>query len=303
MKDTIRFQKPEINLVELIEKYRDEDKCRTALEGLRWPDGVECPRCSSESISQIKDRDQYDCNSCHYHFSVKAGTIFQDSHLPLWKWFLTIYLMIESKKGISANQIKRTIGVSYKTAWYLCHRIRNAMTETDPPKLSGKVEVDETWVGGKKKGVGHGYRGNKSIVVGVVQRGGKTRLQVVHGLDRKTLHEFIKKHTEDKTETIYTDDWPSYRGIGDHDTQHKTVTHRKGEYVVKDAHTNTIENVWSLLKRSITGTYHKLSAKHLDAYLDELEWRFNNRDNPYLFRDTLRKLIGSEALSYQSLVR
>ncbi|MCH7922924.1 MAG: IS1595 family transposase [Nitrospinae bacterium] len=292
----------EINLMELTKKYNDEDACREILEELRWPDGIGCPRCESKSISRIEKYKRFDCNSCRYQFTVTAGTIFHDSHLPLSKWFVTIYLMLESKKGVSANQIKRTIGVSYKTAWYLCHRIRAAMTEFDPPKLSGKVEVDETWVGGKKKGVGHGYRGNKSIVVGVVQRGGKTRLQVVHGLDRKTLHDFIKKHTEDKTETIYTDDWPSYRGIGDHDTQHKTVTHRKGEYVVKDAHTNTIENVWSLLKRSITGTYHKLSAKHLDAYLDELEWRFNNRNNPYLFRDTLRKLIGSEALPFQKLV-
>ena len=292
----------DINLMELTKRYNDEDACREILEELRWPDGVECPRCDSKSISRIEKYKRFDCNSCRYQFTVTAGTIFHDSHLPLSKWFVTIYLMLESKKGVSANQIKRTIGVSYKTAWYLCHRIRNAMTETDPPKLSGKVEVDETWIGGKKRGYGKGYKGNKSIVVGVVQRGGKTRLQVVHGLDRKTLHDFIKKHTEDKTETIYTDDWPPYRGIGDHDTQHKTVTHRKGEYVVEDAHTNTIENVWSLLKRSIAGTYHKLSAKHLDAYLDELEWRFNNRDNPYLFRDTLRKLIGSEALPFQKLV-
>ncbi|MDA2915431.1 IS1595 family transposase [Nitrospinae bacterium AH_259_B05_G02_I21] len=302
MSKAVKFKRPEINLIELIEKYRDEDECRIFLEELRWPDGVKCPRCNHKSISRVKKRGQFDCNSCRYQFSVTAGTIFHDSHLPLSKWFITIYLMLESKKGVSANQIKRTIGVSYKTAWYLCHRIRAAMTEIGPPKLSGKVEVDETWVGGKKRGRGKGYKGNKSIVVGVVQRGGKTRLQVVHGLDRKTLHDFIKKHTDPETDTIYTDDWPSYKGIGDYDTQHKTVTHRKGEYVVEDAHTNTIENVWSLLKRSITGTYHKLSAKHLDAYLDELEWRFNNRDNPYLFRDTLRKLISADKLEFSKLI-
>ena len=169
-------QTQELNLVSLIERFHSEEACMDYLEGLRWPDGLACLRCGSISVSRIKTRGQYDCNSCRYQFSVTAGTIFHDSHLPLSKWFVTIYLMLESKKGVSANQIKRTIGVSYKTAWYLCHRIRNAMTETDPPKLSAKVEVDETWVGGKKKGVGHGYRGNKSIVVGVVQRGGKTRL-------------------------------------------------------------------------------------------------------------------------------
>jgi len=302
MSTSVKFQKPEINLVELIEKYRDEDECRTFLEELRWPDGIECPRCHHKGISKVKKREQFDCNSCRYQFSVTAGTIFHDSHLPLWKWFLTIYMMIESKKGVSANQVKRTIGVSYKTAWYLCQRIRNAMTEPDPPKLKGIVEVDETWIGGKRKGVGHGYKGNKTVVVGVAQRGGKVRLQVVHARDRKTLHKFIKEHTAPDTEAIYTDDWPPYKGIGDHDTRHETVTHRKEEWVRDGVHTNSIENVWSLLKRSIMGTYHKISAKHLDAYLDELEWRFNNRDNPYLFRDTLRKLIGSQNISYQKLV-
>jgi transposase-like protein len=210
--------------------------------------------------------------------------------------------MVESKKGISANQMKRTLDVSYKTAWYLCHRIRAAMTEIDPTPLSGTVEVDETLVGGKRKHVGHGYRGNKTIVVGAVQRDGPMRMKVVDGADRKTLHGFIRDHTAPETELIITDEWPAYRGIADHDTRHETVNHSAEEWVRGDIHTNAVESVWSLLKRSIVGSYHKVSTKHLDAYLDELEWRFNNRDNPFLFRDTLLKLINSANMEYKELI-
>ena len=242
----------------------------------------------------------FECNSCRYQFSVTASTIFHDSHLPLWKWFATMYLMIESKKGISANQVKRTLGVSYKTAWYLCHRIRSAIPEIH--KLSEVVEVDETFVGGKRQNVGHGYKGNKTVVVGAIQRGGKAVLQVVDDRGRQTLHQFIRNATRPDTKAIYTDEWPPYKGIEDEDTKHETVNHSQEEWVRGDVHTNSVENVWSLLKRSIVGSYHKLSTKHLDAYLDELEWRFNNRDNPYLFRDTLLKLIKSENLKYNDLI-
>ncbi len=140
----------ETNLINLIERYGNEDKCRKHLEALRWHEGIKCPRCGSEKVSHIKKRDQYDCDECRYQFSVTAGTIFHDSHLPLWKWFLAIYLMTESKKGISANQLSRSLKISYKTAWYLCHRIRKAMLETGvQPQLTDTVEVDETYVGGK----------------------------------------------------------------------------------------------------------------------------------------------------------
>ncbi len=292
----------EINLANLIERFHSEDKCRGYLEQLRWPNGIECPRCSSKSISNIIERTTYDCNDCRYQFSVTAGTIFHDSHLPLWKWFLTIYMMIESKKGISANQIKRSVDVSYKTAWYLCHRIRNAMKDANNSYLNGIVEVDETYVGGKKKGVGHGSKKGKILVVGAFERGGEIRLKVIKHADKKTLHGFIKKHTAPDTEMIITDEWPAYIGIADHDTDHETVNHSIEEWVRGEIHTNGIENVWSLLKRSIIGSYHKVSAKHINAYLDELEFRFNNRDNPFMFRDTLKKLISSDNLEYKKLV-
>src|SRR4029077_10377413 len=131
------------NLPKLIEQFGSEDRCRTYLETLRWPDGIRCPQCGSQSISRITTRNQLDCNGCRTRFSVKSGTVFHDSHLPIWKWFLATYLITESRKGMSANQLKRTLGVSYKTAWYLCHRIRSAMIEANPEMLSGVVEVDE----------------------------------------------------------------------------------------------------------------------------------------------------------------
>ncbi|MBI4321312.1 MAG: IS1595 family transposase, partial [Chloroflexi bacterium] len=207
------------------------------------------------------------------------------------------------QKGVSANQIKRTINVSYKTAWYLCHPIRAPMTEADPPMLTGIVEVDETYVGGKVRGKGHGYIKNKAIVVGAIQRHGGLVLQVVGDTRKPTLQGFIHEHVAGNAEAIYTDEHPSYRGIGDANTRHETVNHSAEEWARGDVTTNDIEGVWSLFKRSVIGTYHQLSEKHLDAYLDELEWRFKNRENPYLFRDTLVKLINSENLPYQQLVK
>ena len=291
-----------MNLPELIERFHSEERCRSYLEGLRWPDGIECPRCQSNRVSPIKDRAQFDCDSCHYQFSVTAGTIFHDSHLPLRTWLLTTFIICESKKGVSANQIKRMIGVSYKTAWYLCHRIRAAMRDASVGMLSGIVEVDETYVGGKVRGKGRGYRDNKTIVVGAIQRGGPVRLKVEQRNDRKTLHAFIKAYVGDDAEAIHTDEREAYKGIADENTRHETVNHKADEWVRADVHTNTVEGVWSLFKRSIVGSYHQLSEKHMDSYLDEMAWRFNQRHNPYLFRDTLVKLVNAETLEYKELI-
>jgi transposase-like protein len=294
--------KSDINLVNLVERFGSDEKCRAHLTELRWPNGVDCPRCKSKSISQISERDQYDCNKCRYQFSVTSNTIFHDSHLPLWKWFLTIYLMIESKKGISANQVSRTIKVTYKTAWYLCHRVRAAMREVSIDLLKGIVEVDDTFIGGKTKGHQNALR-NKAVVVGAIERGGEIRLQVVKSPTKYWLHKFVHETTDPKTEAIYTDSAKAYQGIGDTDTRHETVNHDIMEWVRGDVHTNSIENVWSLLKRSVVGTYHRLSIKHLDSYLDELEHRYNNRENKFLFRDTLLKLVKSEKLPYAELIK
>ena len=162
----------DMDLIRLIERFGSEDRCRAYLQDLRWPDGPECPRCGDfTTISRIASRNQFECDKCRYQFSVTAGTLFHDSHLPLWKWFLAIYLMCESKKGISAKQVQRMLKVSYKTAWYLCQRIRAAMGEDEQPLLTGTVEIDETLIGGERKGFGKGYRGNKVIVAGAIERG------------------------------------------------------------------------------------------------------------------------------------
>ncbi len=297
-----------INLPDLVTEFGSEDKCRDYLEALRWPLGVRCPRCdASKGISRIAARGQFDCDSCGYQFSVTAGTIFHDTHLPLWKWFLAVYIVGESKKGISANQMKRMLGTSYKTAWYLNHRIRAAMLDESPEPLRGIVEADETYTGNAPFMFGHRMRGryvggNKTAIIGAVERGGRVRLKVSDRVDRKALHEFLRAVIAGEAEAIYTDDYRAYDGIADENTRHETVTHSRREWVQGDVHTNTMEDVWSLFKRSVIGSYHHLSIKHLQAYLDELAFRYNNRENGYLFRDTLRKLIGADAKPYAELV-
>ena len=295
-----------VNLVSLIQEFNSEDKCREYLEAMRWRDGIKCPRCSHTEASKIANRPQYYCIACHYNFSVTAGTIFNDSHLPLMKWFLCTYLLCESRKGMSANQLKRTLGVSYKTAWYLCHRIRAAMKEVNQKPLDGIVEMDETVVGGKKKGQGHwAGRQNKEIVIGIKQRGGQLRFFHAEDVKAGTLAKYIKENISDDVHVIMTDDFSSYpfavNRAGHPASKHKTVNHSAGVYVDGDITTNGIESAFSLLKRGIIGSWHKVSAKHLAAYLDEMTFRFNNRNNPYLFRDTLLKLLSASVLEYKQL--
>lgn len=292
----------QVDLPGLIERFGSEDKCRAYLEDLRWPHGVECPRCDSKSISRIHDRNQFDCGSCRYQFSVTAGTLFHDSHLPLWKWFLAIYLISESKKGISAKQLERMLGVSYKTAWYLSHRIRDAMGDDEQPLLRGIVELDETYVGGERRGYGKGYKGNKVIVAGAKARHGEIRLKLIPSTSRKNLHAFANEHVATDAEAIYTDEHSGYEGLGTAARPHESVSHAAEEWVRGDVHTNSVESVWSLFKRSLVGSYHQVSVKHLPAYLDEMEFRFNGRDNPFLFRDVLMVMLEGDALPYKKLV-
>jgi transposase-like protein len=295
-------KKSEMDLLGLMDKFHSEERCAKYLEELRWPTGIECPRCGGTTISRILKRAQFDCDSCRYQFSVKVDTIFHDSKLPLRKWFAAVYLMCESKKGISANQIGRTLKVSYKTAWYLCHRIRATMVEHDTTPLEGVIECDETLVGGRAPGKGKGYKGNKTTVLGAVERDGNIRLKVATNRSRKTLHKFIKKNADmQDVDAVYTDSFAAYEGVTGYDGRHSAVNHEKEEWVRGQVHTNTIEGAFSLFKRSIVGAFHQVSVKHLPAYLDEFEFRYDNRDNPYLFRDTVLKLIAAKRLEYKEL--
>jgi transposase-like protein len=204
---------------------------------------------------------------------------------------------------MSACQIQRTVGMSYKTAWYLCHRIRHAMAQADKPMLDGTVEMDETYVGGKTRGMGHSAK-NKQIVIGIRKRNGDLRF--FHSKDVKagTLATYIRENISEDVEVMMTDDFSSYpfamkrAGV----KNHKTVTHSKGIYAIGEVHTNTVESAFSLLKRGIMGTWHKISAKHLPAYLEEMSFRFNRRQNPNLFLDTLRHMVTAPVLTFQKLI-
>jgi transposase-like protein len=294
-----------MTIIELHEMFGTDDRCREILERLRWPEGIMCPRCKHQGHSWLETYDRYECNACQYQFTVISGTVFQDTHLALTKWFVAAYLLCESRKGMSANQIKRIIGGSYKTAWYLCHRIRAAMKEVDQPMLDGTVEMDETYVGGKTRGKGSGWRKDKEVVIGIRQRGGNLRF--FHAEDAKsgTLARYIKENVSADVEVIVTDDHTAYpfamdkSGVGRE--RHKTINHSSGHYVDGDIHTNTIESAFSLLKRGIVGTWHKISAKHLPAYLDEMTFRFNRRKRPDLFMDTLRHMITAPVLGFEKL--
>lgn len=299
--------KSQMDMGKLMVDFDTEAECRAYMEELRWRNGIECPRCGGKVISRIKARDQFDCDSCRYQFSVMSGTIFHDSHLPLPKWFIATFLLCESRKGMSANQMKRILGVSYKTAWYLCHRIRAAMKDASSEPLKGTVEMDETYIGGESRGRGHIP---KEIVIGIRQRsedGYRGDLRFFHAKDVKsgTLARYIRENISTDVDVILTDDFSAYpaalREANVSRKKHFAINHSKRIYAIGPIHTNTVENASSLLKRGIVGSWHKVSAKHLAAYLDEMTFRFNNRKNPYLFRDTIRKLIASPNLEYKTL--
>lgn len=296
-----------MTLVDVINLFDTDEKCREILVRLRWPAGVECLRCKLPVVELATAKQLFYCKACDYQFTVTASTIFNDSHLPLQKWFLAVLLLCEAKKGMSANQVKRTLGVSYKTAWYLCHRIRAAMKEVERPMLDGTVEMDETYVGGREH-KGQGWNrpdNNKEIVIGIRQRGGELRF--FHAQDAKsgTLAKYIQENVSADVDVMVTDEMPAYPKAmiraGVHGSKHKTIRHKSKVYVDGDIHTNTVESAFSLLKRGIMGSWHKISAKHLPAYLDEMTFRFNRRKNANLFLDTLRHMVTAQALTFEKL--
>ncbi|MCY3808201.1 MAG: IS1595 family transposase [Gemmatimonadetes bacterium] len=295
----------DVNLMTLMDRFNCDQKCRDTLEAIRWPNGVACLRCGSLDVTEIASRHQFRCTEeeCRYRFSVTAGTIMHRSHLPLRKWFVAICLVCQSKKGVSANQLKRMLGVQYRTAWHLCHRIREAMGN-DPlsgPTLVGIVEMDQTMVGGRAR-KGMDWHENKTWVAGAIERGGRVRIERIPNIRKKTIHDFVARNISDAADAIYTDELRSHVGLETGTRRHESVNHSADEWVVGDVHTKSVEGVWSLFKRSIVGSFHKMSVKHMDRYLEELEWRFNNRDNPYIFRDALRRIMCTEPLEYRRLV-
>jgi transposase-like protein len=293
-----------MNLVDINTMFPTDEKCRELLTRLRWPEGVRCPRCKMEVVELETEKTLYYCKSCDYQFTVTAGTIFNDSHLPLTKWFIATLLLCEAKKGMSACQIQRTLGLgSYRTAWYLCHRIRAAMSQCDKPMLDGKIEVDETYVGGKGHGKGIRGRGTKKRpVLGIRQRNGELRFFHAENVTSRSLEKFMRENISKDADIVFTDELAAYPNIAKRmGLKHAMVQHGIKEYVRGDAHTNSIESAFSLFKRGLRGSWHKLSAKHMQAYLEEMSFRFNRRDNSDLFVDTLRHMITASVLTFERL--
>ncbi|MEX1108804.1 MAG: IS1595 family transposase [Dongiaceae bacterium] len=268
--------------------YRDDKAARKHLEAIRWASGPFCPFCGTlEGITRLKGEDgRLHCKECRKKFSVTVGTVFERSHIPLHKWLLASHLMAASKKGVSAHQLHRMLGITYKSAWFMAHRLREAMREVNPGPLGGEgktVEVDETIIGGKERNKRKSKRNPKNIgAVGkevafsLVERGGKVRSHHVPNVSAKTLRPILVAQVDRKS-FLMTDDAGQYRHVGKEYAKHETVNHGIEEYVRGEAHTNTIEGYFSLLKRGITGTYHHVSQAHLKRYLGEFDFRYNTR--------------------------
>jgi len=276
---------------QLVARFQTEDDCKAYLAERRWPDGVHCPRCGNAKVWVVKSKPFHwlckGCNKNGYRFSVITGTIFENTKYPLVEWFKVAFLMYHSKKGMSAHQIHRMLGTgSYETAWYMCHRIRVAMRNSAKGQLFGVVEVDETFVGGKAKnrhvgkrgGPGRGGLGSgKKPVVGAISRGGKVVARVVDSVDAATLKGFVREVVSDKVDLLVTDEWVGYLGL-EMEYPHGVIRHTHEQYVIGAIHTQTIEGFWSLLKRGIVGTFHKVSESYLPLYVDEFTFRHNMRD-------------------------
>lgn len=275
------------SIFKIVKKFDSEEKCIAHLEQIRWPKGLTCIRCDGKRVFKFstkgktgKDRRLYECVDCRYQYSVTTGTVFHDSHLPLTKWFLAIYMICSSRKGLSAKQLQRELDVTYKTAWYMAHRVRLAIQEDGDfcEKFDGIVEVDGTYVGGKRPGPRGRGAASKVPIVGIKERtSGQVRMQAVKNVSGRTLAEFIRDHAKPGAE-VHTDSFSSYVWLDSSEYAHRAMNHRK-TYVNGPVHVNGVENIWSLLKRGIMGTYHKISAKYLPLYLNEFSFRFNYRDD------------------------
>jgi transposase-like protein len=282
-----------MNLMDLAKNFSTEEDAIAFLEAKLWPDGPVCPHCGlvkeafrmqSKAESKNKMRPGlWKCSGCRKTFRVTVGTIFEDSHIPLHKWMMAIHLMSASKKGMSAHQMHRMLGLGYRAAWFMCHRIRHAMDETPTTKLSGTVEIDETYVGGKVKGKGvKAGKDSKAPVVTLVERGGKARSFQMEHVTAKNLRPIINEHVHGWA-NVMTDDAAVYPYVLKHSVaSHDVVCHSREEYVRhengRSIHTNTVEGFFSILKRGIVGTFHHVSRQHLHRYLNEFDFRYNARE-------------------------
>jgi transposase-like protein len=293
-----------LNLAET-QHFQDADKAREFLEKLRWPNGPVCPHCNCTTAYKLTAKPGskkpvrpgvYKCKDCEQQFTVTVNTIFEDSHIPLNKWLLAIHLLCASKKGMSAHQLHRMLGVTYKSAWFMAHRVRYMMSQPSfKQKMFGVIEADETYVGGKRRNQGGqgrpGDYSHKQKVFSLVKRGGDVRSFHVERVTAENLQSVLRKNAHPSS-TIMTDNFASYDGLTGQFGDHLVINHSTGEYSRKIAgkptiHTNTIEGVFSILKRGLTGVYHQVGSHHLHRYLAEFDFRYNARK----ISDTDRTLL------------
>jgi len=314
------------NLIDTAKQFADEKSCHDYLEKARWPEGVRCLRCEHDKVSKFTskgktrvnakgeaktgpDRFMYQCLKCRYKFQATTGTIFSDTHLPLSKWMLAVAIMCNAKKGVSAKQLERDMNVSYKTAWFLSHRIRKAMDD-EGGLLSGIVEVDETYVGGKAKNMhakeraekigGPGTHG-KDSVFGMIERDGRVKTYHIPALNRYYVIDKLKEGISVEAELVCTDESRLYQRMPSNIVRHEIVNHSVKEYVRGQIHTGTIDGYWGLLKRGLIGSFHRVSIKHLNRYLGEFQFKWNNRKNEEVFASVIIGLVIKSALRYKVL--
>ncbi len=298
------------SLFDLFATFPDEQSCLDHLRELRWRDGEFCPYCGDNRVYHFSDRKTFKCGACRQRFSIKVGTIFEDTKLPLRKWFMAIWLITNHPKGIASTTLAKDLKVTQKTAWFVLHRLRHAaQTRSFNAPLKGDVETDTTFVGGKEKNKHADKRipgsqggANKSVVLGIIERDGELRAGHVADHKAKTLQTIIRENVRQGS-AVLTDEDRAFIGLGDAYT-HLSVNHSKGEYVRLGGfvHTNGIESVWALLKRQIIGIHHWVSPKHLQRYVDEMTWRFNRRDMPVGSR--MNDIFGcvESRLTYKELI-
>jgi transposase-like protein len=310
LKYTVSMSKSTISTYQLMQAIPDQETARQLLESRLWPNGATCPACkSAEQITTRKRAGFYRCNACKLDFTVRTGTIFERSHVPLHKWVYAMYLLITARKGISSMQLAKEIGITQKSAWFVLHRLREACGgKLD--MLRGIVEIDETYIGGlkynmhaSKKTKGRGAVG-KAIVVGMRERGGRTKAMHIEEANTETLSEAISANVEQGS-ILHTDESQSYANITALDYGHETVSHKAKEYVRGDVSTNSIESVWAVLKRGLHGVYHHASKKHLGRYVDEFTFRLNegNVKVHTLERlDSFIDAVSGKRLTYKRLI-
>src|SRR5713101_6380794 len=278
------------SLFDLLAAFPDEQSCIDHVREIRWRDGEFCPHCGGTRIYHFSDRKTFKCGECRQRFSIKVGTIFEDTKLPLRKWFMAIWMITNHPKGIASTTMAKDLKITQKTAWFVLHRVRHAArTRSFNKPLKGIVEVDETWVGGKdhnrhwdKKSGGRGGKGSgKTPVIGAVERQGNVVARVLNRMTREAAEIFVRETVSHKVSLPATDESHVYHRLTEY--PHASVHHASGRYVVGAVHTNTIEGFWSIFKRGVVGTFHKMSAKYMPFYVAEFQFRYNNRENADIF--------------------